>query len=274
MSGVASAIGGAALIGGVSSYLGGKAKSAAAEKNYQLQLANFQQEQQRNEANTGRLNPYMDAGAQGLGQAMNYDLMGGVGPDVSYDKEYTDKLKDYESSPAFQAQNTLGQQALGRASHNRGLDTGRSGANAQGELTQKLIATDYDKYRGDLGQRYKALQGEYGLRRENNQNRYKQLMDQVGIGQWGLGQKIGMDTRTGAQQASNTAGMANANTAGAGAKADMFTGIGNAASQGLGGWAGASGGAGAGAGAGSMFSQYYDALNSGGSDPFGPPAPK
>ena len=250
MSGVASAIGASAVIGGVSSYFGGKAKANAAEKNYQLQLANFRQEQQRNEANTTRLNPYMDAGTQGLGKVMNYDLMAGVGPDVSYDQEYTNKLGDYQSSPAFQAQNTLDQQALGRASHARGMDTGRSAANAQGELTQKLISTDYDKYRGDLAQRYKALQGEYGLRRENNQNRYKQLMDQVGIGEWGIGQKIGMDTKTGAQQSSNVAGMANSNTAGANATADMFSGIGNAASRGLGGWSGMSGGAGAG---GSMF---------------------
>ena len=177
--------------------------------------------------------PYLKLGTQGAQGLGTYDLMAGVGPAVSYDKEYTDKLGDYQSSPAFQAQNTLGQQVLGRASHARGLDTGRSAANAQGEQTQKLISTDYDKYRGDLAQRYKALQGEYGLRRENNQNRYTQLMDMTKLGQGAANSVTGLNQNYAGKQSADRGGIANSQISSGQSNANMWSGLGSVMSNSL-----------------------------------------
>lgn len=238
MSAVAAAIGigAAATIG--SAYMSNQATKKAGTQARDAAANQMAMDLQRNREGTTRLQPYMDIGAKGLGQVADFDLLQGVGPEVSYDTEYTNKLGDYETSPAFEAQNAIAQQELGRASHARKFDTGRNAANAQAELKQKLVSTDYDKYRGDLAQRYKALQGEYSLRRENNQNRYKQLMDQVGIGQWGVGNKQNLDAGLGAAQAQQRQATASANNAIGAGTASMWNDIGSAVSSAAGGMAG------------------------------------
>ena len=157
-------------------------------------------------------------------QASQYDKLAkdpGKMPDydelragLNYDAEVTNKLADYKSSPAFQAQNTLGQQALQRSLNARGLNYGATGASAGAELEQKLIATDYDKYRqglegrygtlvGDVTDRYKALQGQYAIKRDQNSEGYNQLLDMVKVGQ-GAANSAGAAAGQNAQNASNT----------------------------------------------------------------------
>jgi len=253
MSAIATAIiGTAAVVGG--SMLSANAKTSAVHGASDIAANQQVQDQMRYDKQQADIAPYKEFGAQGLGQAQNFDLMGGVGPAVSYDTEYTNKLGDYQTSPAFKAQDNIAQEQLARSSHARGLDTGRNAANAQADVTQRLVATDYDKYRGDLAQRYKALQGEYGLRRENNQNRYKQLMDQVGVGQKALGMQADNNNSFANQSSKNTGNMAGAETTAGNAQGDMWQNIGNAVGQGVGFAGGKMGGLGnAAAGSSSMF---------------------
>ena len=202
------------------------AQSAAASQNLMLQREIYNQQRQD-------FQPFLDAGYRGLGKAENFDLMEGVGPAVDYDKEYTAKLGDYKQSAGFTAQNQLGQQALQRQLNARGLNYGATGASAGAQLESQLTATDYDKYRSDLGQRYKALQGEYALRRDVNQNKYSQMLDMVKAGQGAAG-SMGQVGSSYAQQAAGAfnamgnavnpnspwqgLGAASANTFGAGMK--------------------------------------------------------
>jgi len=209
-------IGGAAdgLKTGMSMYGASKANKTmqnAISAQTMIQQMAAAEQQKKDQTMRDRYAPYAEQGAQGLGQMSNYqgqmgnfDLQQGVGPQVSYDAEYTNKLKDYEQSPAFQAQNALAQQDLARQQGARGIYHGASAGNASSELSQKLRATDFDKYRSDLAQRYGALQGEYGQRQNINANKYTQLMDQYKMGQNQAG--IGMNATnalTGVDQGAN-----------------------------------------------------------------------
>jgi len=198
----------------------GAIKGARAQDNatnMQQVLANQQAATQKSqyEDQKALFDPYLQAGYKGLGQAQNFDLMQGVGDQPNFDTEYTNKLSAYDESPAYQAQNMLGQQDLARARSARGLDFGApaAGANASAELSQRLRSTDYDKYRSDLGNRYKALQGEYANRRDVNASKYSQLTDMIKVGQ-------------GAASSTGQAGQNYANQA-----AGIFATLGNNAQQ-------------------------------------------
>jgi hypothetical protein len=163
--------------------------------------------------------------------AAQYDkLAKPLGEMPSYDQIVTDQMGNYNASPAFNAQNTLGQQALQRQLNARGLNYGATGASAGAELTQKLVASDYDKYRADLTDRYKALQGQYALKRDVNNQGYQSLLDQVKIGQ-GAANSAGQAAGQNAANASQTfagLGQAQANVAMAQGRnsAQMYSNIG------------------------------------------------
>lgn len=207
MPSAGNAIGG--IIGtGVSMFGANKAREhlteGAANQRNTLQAALAYQQGLR-EAAEKRSQPYEQLGVQGAQGLGKFDLMEGVGPQVSYDKEYTNRLKDYEESPAFLAQNSLAQADLERQRQARGLSYGgpAASANAKAELGQKLRATDFDKYRGDLAQRYSALTGEYNQRRDINKDKYQRLMDMTKIG-WGATSSLNDLGRGYAGLASNT----------------------------------------------------------------------
>ena len=200
-------------IGLLGSYLASNVTSSAAEKAQGLQAAMYNQ--QRTDAL-----PYMAAGYKGLAGLQTFDPQAGVGPQVSYQNEVTNALPNYNADPATVAQKALGQQALQRQLNARGLNYGATGASAGAELNQKYDLTGYDKYKGQLTDRYNALQGEYTQRQANNKTAYQQLLDQVKIGQGASGQ-AGTAATNYATQAGNS--ITNAGNADAG----FYSGLGN-----------------------------------------------
>jgi len=216
----------------------GQAKATSAQKsadatNYMMQVQALNEQKKVQQEQENRFKPYLEAGYKGLGQAQGFDLMQGVGDQPNWDTEYTNKLGAYEESPAYQAQNMLGQQDLARARSARGLDFGApaAGANASAELSQRLRSTDYDKYRSDLGNRYKALQGEYANRRDVNASKYGQLTDLMKAGQ-GAANSIGQAGSQYGQQAGQAFG--NMKFSGDSPAANYYAGLGGAASAGAG----------------------------------------
>jgi len=238
--------------GTMGAVMGANAQKDSAQQGKDAANANLLEQRRVYDQQRADFDPYLQAGYRGLGQAENFDLMQGVGPAVDYNKEYTDKLGNYKQSEGFTAQNALGQQALQRQLNARGLNYGATGASTGAELEQKLTANDFDKYRTDLSDRYKALQGEYALRRDVNQNQYTKLMDMVKVGQGAAGSvgQAGSQYGTQAANAFQNLGQANngqsawsgmgaasANTAGAGLK-------GYQAGKDMGWWGGGAGAAG------------------------------
>lgn len=234
-------------LGGYGASKAADAQKDAAAQNAALQRENMALQKQQYEEGIKRFYPFLQAGYQGLGQltgqdmtytdpntgkevvvkgsGQGFDLMKGVGNAPSYDTEYTARLKDYAQSPAYQAQNTLGQQALQRQLNARGLNYGATGASAGAQLSQQLTAADYDKYRGDLAQRYKALQGEYSQKRDINQSEYNRLMDLVKIGQGGATGTTGAATTYGQQASEAFKNIGAANTAAGQAEAGYQSGM-------------------------------------------------
>lgn len=153
----------------------------------------------------------------------------------SYDETVTDQLGNYEQSAGYQAQNTLNQQALQRQLNARGLNYGATGASAGAELSQKLTASDYDKYRQDLQQRYQGLSADFSQLMGVNQNEYNRLLDATKIGQ-GAAASAGQAGNSYAQQASSALqNMANATGQAAMAagqsQAALWSGLGSASAN-------------------------------------------
>lgn len=242
-------------VGALSTGLGifGAKKASDAQKksaDAQLFLTRVNQEQLQKEQNRASnvWDRYAREGSYGLGQLSNFDLMKGVGDQPSYDKEYWDRLDQYESSPAFQAQNQLGQLDLAHQQAARGIRRSASSANASAELSQKLRATDYDKYRQDLAARYAALQGEYGQRRDLNKDQYQQIMDRVKIGTGALQQQQASNLAYNQAKSGNVANASNAINQQGQANAGFWSGLGGTLGGGL-----MAGQAAKGLGAGSWF---------------------
>lgn len=153
----------------------------------------------------------------------------------SYDNTVTNELGNYKQSEGYQAQNSLAQQALQRQLNARGLNYGATGASAAAELSQKLTASDYDKYRQDLQQRYQGLSTDFSQLMGVNQNEYNRLLDATKIGQ-GAAASAGQAGNSYAQQASSALqNMANATgqaaTAAGQAQAGLWSGLGTASAN-------------------------------------------
>lgn len=180
-------LGGLTGLGAIGAYAGSKAQANAIEEAGKISSASAagQTALQGAMYNQSRADfkPYQDLGTAALPALQQYDQFYGVGDPVSYDKEYTQNLWGYNEDPATAAQKALGQQSLQRQLNARGLNYGATGASAGAELDQKFDVQGYDKYKSQLSDRYKALQGEYSLRRDKATTGYQQLLDQVKIGQ-------------------------------------------------------------------------------------------
>ena len=138
--------------------------------------------------------PYRGLGVATAPKLAGYDQFSGVGGAVNWDTEYTNKLGAYEEDPGTRAAKALGQRGLSQQMQARGLNYGSAGAEAAGELNQKYDVQGYDKYKAQLTDRYKALQGEYSLRRDKASTGYQQLLDQVKIGQGAANSTAGAGT--------------------------------------------------------------------------------
>jgi hypothetical protein len=207
-------------LGGYGAYKQTKAQEKAAKRQQQAYENNLAMEKQQYEDQQKAFSPYQAYGYQGLGMLTGQDYeyedpitgeirtIKGSGRaydfrDPSFDQEYTAKLGDYTSSPAYQAQNALAQEELQRQLMMRGLNYGATGASAGAKLNQQLVASDYDKYRSELANRYNALRGEKA-------NEYGRIMDALKVGQ-GAASSIG----NAGQNYVSGAGQANLGAAGA-----------------------------------------------------------
>jgi hypothetical protein len=131
--------------------------------------------------------PYMQQGYKGLGDLKNFDMQAGLGQLPSYQTEVTDKLPLYNEDPAIKAQKSLAQRGLQRQLNARGLNYGATGASAAADLNMNYDAQGYDKYSGELKNRYAALGNEYQTRYGQNNDAYNKIMNDIKIGQGAAG---------------------------------------------------------------------------------------
>jgi len=186
MSWIAVAIGGSALIGGIGSYLGGRASANASR--YAAQLSADQYQQTRSD-----LMPWQQAGNQSLQQLM---LGLGLPSDQSPSTQgqsasgvtpgmFTHQfgLQDFQESPAYQFNLQQGQQALDK------------GANARGNLYAPQTLQDLSKF-------------SQGLASNEWNNAYNQYQNNIG-NIWNRFNSMSQ----GGQAAANQTGVAGANAA-------------------------------------------------------------
>lgn len=179
--------------------------------------------------------PYMNAGYQGLAQLQGYNQNQGVGAQPNYDRTVTDQLGNYNADPGTVAQKALGQQDLQRNLNARGLNYGATAASAGAQLNQQYDAQGYDKYKGDLTNRYTALNNQYTQQRAANQDQYNKLLDIVKIGT-GATSSTGQAGNNYANQTtgilSNLGNATQAGTAlGGSAQSQFYSGLGNVAAN-------------------------------------------
>lgn len=239
--------------GTVGAIKGSKAQNNAtdATKEIAADQLRFQQEQ---------LAPYGKIGAQGLAQMYGTDVeyidsitgekstIAGQGGDFnlmqdpytgeimqmpSYDKEYTQGLGGYEEDAGTRAQRALDTKRLAQQDQQRvGYSTPGASASRAAELGQKYDVSGYDKFKGQLADRYKALQGEFAQKRAMTADRYDQLTQKMNLG-LGVTKSLGASGQNFANQAGQALqqqgqtqaalwsglGAASANTAGTALKA-------------------------------------------------------
>lgn len=257
---------------------------AAASDRATQATVDIQKEQLK--AQQDALSPYGKIGAQGLAQmyGTNVDYIdpatgktttyAGQGGDFnlmqdpytgqtmqmpSYDKEYTQGLGGYEEDPGTRAQRALDSKRLAEQDQLRvGYSTPGASASRSAELGQKYDVAGYDKFKGQLAERYKALQGEFAQKRAMTADRYDQLTQKMNLG-LGVTKSLGSSGQNFANAVSgantaNAQNQATAATASGQAQAGLWSGLGaasaNTASTGLkaydygqkaGWWGGASG---------------------------------
>ena len=199
MSGIATAIAGSAIIGGVvasnSASKAAKAQENAANKASATELEQYYQ-------NREDMQPWRDAGQQALDQMSAGTVAGG-----DFNRDFT--LADFTKDPGYDFRMQQGQQALDRSAAARG--GALSGAAIKGQ-------TRY-------GQDYASGEYQNAYNRFNNDRtqRFNRLASLAGVGQTA--------TRDVAQQGAQVASNVANNTIGAGnAQASSYVGQGNAIS--------------------------------------------
>jgi hypothetical protein len=197
MSGIATAIVGSAVIGGV--VASNSAKKAANAQTEASQLAS-QTELEQYYQNREDMQPWREAGVGALGQ-----LTAGTGAGGDFNRDFT--LADFSRDPGYDFRLQQGQQALDRSAAARG--GALSGASIKGQ-------TRY-------GQDYASGEYQNAYNRFNNDRtqRFNRLASLAGVGQTA--------TRDVAQMGAQAAGTVANNIIGAGnAQASSYVGQGNA----------------------------------------------
>lgn len=100
-----------------------------------------------------------------------------------FQRDYESKLGDYKQSEGYLAQNALGQKALARQLQARGLGSSATAANASAELSQRLIATDFDKFRAEKAAGYQDLMDKLNFGRKLSGDIYHQKTDPFKLAQ-------------------------------------------------------------------------------------------
>lgn len=199
MSGVATAIVGSAVIGGV--VASNSASKAANAQKDAAQLAS-QTELEQYRQNREDMQPWREAGAGALGQ-----LTAGTAAGGDFNRDFT--LADFTKDPGYDFRMQQGQQALDRSAAARG--GALSGAAIKGSL----------RYGQDYGSN--EYQNAYNRFNNDRTQRFNRLASLAGVGQTA--------TRDVAQQGAQVASNVGNNIMGAGnAQASSYIGQGNAIS--------------------------------------------
>lgn len=176
MSWVAVAIGGAALIGGATSYMGAQKQSKSADRASQIQADMFHETQHN-------LNPWLNTGTEANKQLADMTGIGGD-PRTAYLTKPFD-LNDFQASPSYQFNLQEGENAINKAARARGNyyapATLRDTARYASGLASNEFTNAYNRYntdRGNIwnrmfalsgsGQNAAAQQGAFGANTANN----------------------------------------------------------------------------------------------------------
>lgn len=184
-----------------------QAASSTAIAGMQINAANALAEQQRKD-----FAPFLNIGYGGLDQLKDYS------PDIGmelpdYNSIVTEQYnpKPYTESEQYKALNNLSQKELSNRLAARGLSSSAAGANASAELTQKLIAqdynqglqnqqTDYGLRRNEQLDRYKALNAKYGTLRDLKNQEYDRITNLIKTGQGAASSISSANTQAGQSQ--------------------------------------------------------------------------
>jgi len=245
--------------GTVGAVMGSNAQEEAARTGAAASDRATEVSRQQLEMQQKMMSPYGKIGAQGLAQMYGTDVeytdpltgekttMAGQGGDFnlmqdpytgqimqlpSYEKEYTQALGGYEEDPATRAQRALDTKRMAQQEQQRvGYSTPGASAARSAELGQKYDVQGYDKFKAQLADRYKALQGEFAAKRAMTADKYDQLTQKMNLGlgvtkQLGsAGQNFASQALTGAQQTAQAA------TAAGQAQAGLWSGLGAASAN-------------------------------------------
>jgi hypothetical protein len=164
MSFIAVAIGGAAVVGGVTSIVGNN-KAANAQKDA-LKQSTALEEQQIAEAKRqfdlqrGDLAPYREAGGVALGQ-----IGRGTADGAEFNRKFTQA--DFVADPGYEFRRSEGQRGVEASAAARGgiLSGGalRALSRYNSDFASNEFGRAFDRYQSDLGNRYNRLAGVAGV---------------------------------------------------------------------------------------------------------------
>jgi hypothetical protein len=239
MSFVAVAIGGGALIGGLSSIFAGQTQASAANNaaglQYSLGEQSLAQNQQQYNQNQQNLAPWLQQGKASLSQLGGLTSTPGQGLLAGFNQQFSaPTAAQAAATPGYQFALGQGENAIQNSAAARGGLVSGNAATSLNNYAQGAADTNYQQVYNNAMQQYL---NSYNIFNSNQTNEYNRLAGLAGTGQTAattLGQQ--------GQQAANTAAGINAtigsqvgqniNNAGA-ATASGYVGAGNAASGGL-----------------------------------------
>jgi hypothetical protein len=236
MSFIAVAIGGGALIGGISSLAAGSQQAGAAKNAQQLQAQEAQNalDFQKQEFNTQQQNeaPWLKAGSQAVG---NLSQLANGGLPAWTGQFQAPTAAQAAATPGEQFELQQGSQALDNSAAARGGLLTSGTAKQQQEFGQGLASTNYQQAYNNALQQYQQSYNEFQQNQSNQFNRQASIagLGQTAAGQLGsegqaaAGNVANIDLTGGAQQGQQINNAAAATASG-------FVGAGNAASGALG----------------------------------------
>lgn len=219
--GVAAAIVGGAIIGGVASTAGSNKQAKSADKAAALSDVQYQQTRTDQLAQLAQQRtdgaPYREAGYGALSQ-----LSGGMAPGGDLNRSFT--MADYHEDPGMQFRLQQGEQGINRAATASGARYSGATLKALSRFNSGLASQEY----GNAYSRFNSDQG----------NKFNRLSAMAGTGQTAVSQagQAGQAAFNNIGQAGqmNANAQGNAAQAAAAARASGYAGVGNAINSGIG----------------------------------------
>lgn len=164
MSFMAVAIGGSALIGGVSSIIGNnkaaKAQQQALAQSDALEREQIAEARRQYDLQRSDLAPYREAGGIALGQIGRGTADGG-----EFNRKFT--MADYQADPGYEFRRSEGLRAVDASAAARGGALSGGAIRANNRYAQDLASQEFgnafSRYQTDLGNRYNRLAGVAGV---------------------------------------------------------------------------------------------------------------